>query len=104
MSWDVSVEAVTRTTVYDRNVTFNNAEIFYSALGCHFRELEGKKGADVVERLRHAVQDIMAHPARYQAFAPANGWGGVEDALEVLNGLLHACEDYAEGDCEIHVW
>jgi len=103
MSWDVSVDAVTRTTVYDRNVTFNNAPIFWEALGCNFRELDGKKGHEVRARLQQAVADIVLRRDRYEALAPSNGWGGVEDALDVLNGMLRACEDYADGDCEIHV-
>lgn len=103
MSWDVSVEAITRTMVYDRNVTWNNASIFREALGCHFRDLNGKTGKEVRAQLQTAIADIMQHPHHYQVLEPSNGWGGIEDALDVLNGMLRACEDYAECDCEIHV-
>lgn len=101
MSWNIWVDATARTTVYERNATFNYVPIFREALGCEFRDLDGQKGAEVLKRLRRAVQDITEHPERYEALEPENGWGTVEDALAVLREMLQTCEAYA--DSEIHV-
>ncbi len=97
MSWDVYMMAVTETNVYDRNVTWNNGGIFEKALGFEFRKLNGKSGAEALPLLIHAIVDIAQHKKEYVDLEPDNGWGGIEDALDVLRGLRNSCEEFPNG-------
>ena len=105
MSWDVSatvteVKEVT-TEVYERNVTWNNQPIFMKALGCGFRDLDGKSGREVLPLVSAALENIQSNRAEYEPLEPDNHWGGVDDVLNVLRGLLAACTEYP--DCKVQV-
>ena len=100
MSWDVSVVVTyvytVNESVYDRNVTWNNQALFFKALGCGFRDLNGQSVAEVLPLVEHALMDIAAHRADYAPLAPDNGWGGIDDVLDVLRGLQDACTAYPD--------
>lgn len=101
MSYDVYVNATARTTVYERNVTYNNSPIFHEALGCSFGELDGKKVKDVLSFLKSAIDDIHQNRPKYELLSPGNGWGGVDDCLEILIGIVDTCQEFP--DVEISV-
>lgn len=101
MSWDVCVSAMKETEVYERNVTWNNGAIFVKALGCEFRELDGKSCREVVMLLNRAIADIAQNRSAYAELEPENGWGGIDDSLDLLRGLRQSCEEYPDG--HIHI-
>lgn len=107
MSWDVTAK-ITRsitisevTTVYERDVTWNNAEIFYEALGRNFRELNGYEGLYAAPVILRGILNIEENLDEYKKLNPPNLWGGVEDALKVLNDLYEICIKYPE--CIVYI-
>lgn len=97
MSWNVSIVTEGTVEVYDRNVTWNNYDIFLKSLGCPFRELDGERACNILDGLTFAIRDILQHRIEYEPMEPPNGWGGIDDVLRVLRGMRDACEEYPEG-------
>lgn len=97
MSYDISVVAPVVTggetvlhTLYERGFTYNNSGIMY-AIGCGRDDLSGKLASEVVERIANGIRLLQSEPSKYRDKEPSNGWGGIEDCLNLLNGLLGAC-------------
>ncbi len=59
------------------------------------RVLSGKTTQDTVATLEQAVARLEdpSWRARFQALAPDNGWGTVDDAIYVMNKLLVAARE-----------
>ena len=97
MSWDLEYHVVQDTIVWDRNFTYNNSEILSEAFGRPFRELHGKKGFELAPLIAAAVLDITDKRALYELLEPPNGWGGINDVLDVLHRLALWCQEKPEG-------
>jgi hypothetical protein len=97
MSWDLEYHVVQDTIVWDRNFTYNNSEILSEAFGRPFRELHGKLGRELAPLIAAAVLDITDKRALYELLEPPNGWGGINDVLDVLNHLAQWCQEKPEG-------
>lgn len=65
------------------------------------RVLSGRRAGDTIEALRKAVGHLhdAAKEDAFQALAPSNGWGTLQDARDVMCGLLKLAHE--NPDC---VW
>ena len=105
MSWDISVRAddviVHTAILYERNVTWNDAAIFHKALGMPFRALQAMRGREALPLITQALANLEQHRSDYLALEPDNGWGGIDDVVDVLSHLRMACQQ--RGDSRIFI-
>ncbi len=68
------------------------------------RLLSGRKAAETVTCLQKADEHLNdpKQRATFEALQPANGWGDLNDAIEVIRGLLDLAREYPEYVWEIH--
>jgi|SRR6185503_566095 len=88
-------------TLYERNFTYNNSGIM-NAIGCGRDDLSGKMASEVVERIANGVRLLQSEPSKYRDQEPSNGWGGIDDCLDLLNGMLAACRAAPLARIEYH--
>lgn len=98
MSWDVSIRIDTggkwpATVEEVRNTTYNNSEIFL-ALGVHPEGKEELTCAEWVPLLKTAMAQSWLTEASLRLLEPANKWGGLNDARDLIQKLLDACEKH----------
>src|SRR3972149_6601903 len=71
--------------VYAANYTHNVGPMWVKA-GCWeaLYECQGKRAWEILEALEHAIEQMRAPPAEYEALNPSNGWGSYATALPWL--------------------
>jgi hypothetical protein len=68
------------------------------------RILSGRLAADTMKQLSSAAHRL-ADPglrAAFEDLAPSNGWGTVDNAIEVIDRLRTAAADFPEHTWEVH--
>ncbi|MFD3777331.1 hypothetical protein [Streptomyces sp. NPDC058612] len=73
------------------NYTVNVARMWTDALGHSLGDLKEENAGDSLPVLTAAVDTLLAHPERYRAMEPSNGWGDYEGAVSYLRSLRDAC-------------
>jgi hypothetical protein len=73
------------------NMTSNVAPMWRLA-GADLADFDGKTAGDCLDALRTAVGDMAAHPAKYEALNPPNGWGDQTGCLRYLMDVLATFE------------
>lgn len=58
------------------------------------RGLNGLSAAEVMLRVKVAIERMLAAPEQYRKLQPDNGWGDYEGAVDVLQRLLTKCHRY----------
>lgn len=66
------------------------------------RVLSGKKASDTTVMLSVALFRLADKPEDFKVLEPANGWGDLPGAIEVLEALLEAAKEYPDHVWEIH--
>lgn len=89
--------------VWDISPTYNLAPIFNRLCPPSLDELDGKPASVAAEKLGIAIARLDDAELRRElrGMEPSNGWGTLEDAIEVLYDFKSACERYA--DCVVGV-
>jgi hypothetical protein len=91
--------------VYSANITHNLGKMAAEAkiYGVVWRpEDDGiTKAGKLIERLRKAIAEMKADPARFRAHDSPNGWGLYENFLPWLEKYLAACEAFPMADVEV---
>lgn len=105
MSLDVSLTAVRPTRVYGRNITHNLSRMAWEA-GIYEHlwspdEIGVTKAAQLVEPLRAGLARLLAEPAHFRKFNPANGWGNYDGLLAFVQEYLSACEENPDADVSV---
>jgi hypothetical protein len=107
MSWDIWLEADLggREMIYldgsHMSPTWNLGKIFRAAMWpagdapqLRFGEiLDGQLAENVEHLFRAAAALIRRDPERFRALEPENGWGTIENALEVFEHFAKWCKD-----------
>jgi hypothetical protein len=75
--------------------------MIYVILWKRLRDLHGVLCADAVPQLATAVEHMRTHPQEYEQFAPRNGWGNYEGALEFLTRIYEGCKRHPK--CTIKI-
>ena len=98
MSLDISLRATIETTVVDKNITHNLAQMWreagvYDAL----YNSEGCIAGDLLPTLERGLRDMIANPSRFKHLSADNGWGTYEQAVPWLSELVREFKKYPEG-------
>ena len=103
MSLDVSVKARRTVDVYEDNITYNLAPMYYKCIDINggLKALNGMKCKDAVPVLNRAIDDLIENKEEYEKLNPENGWGSYEGLLKSLKSLRIACLENPSGKVEI---
>ena len=103
MSLDVSVKARRVVDVYEDNITYNLAPMYYKCIdeNLGFKLLDGMKCRDAIPVLNRAIDDLIENKEEYETLNPENGWGSYERLLKSLKSLRIACLENPNGKVEI---
>lgn len=103
MSLDVSVKAKRVVDVYEDNITYNLAPMYYKCIDIDggLKALNGMKCKDAVPVLNRAIDDLIENKEEYEKLNPKNGWGSYEGLLKSLKSLRIACLENPSGKVEV---
>ena len=103
MSLDVSVKAKRVVDVYEDNITYNLAPMYYKCIDIDggLKALNGMKCKDAIPVLNRAIDDLIENKEEYEKLNPKNGWGSYEGLLKSLKSLRIACLENPSGKVEI---
>lgn len=103
MSLDVSVKARRTVEVYEDNITYNLAPMYYKCIDINggLKALNGMKCKNAVPVLNRAIDDLIENKEEYEKLNPENGWGSYEGLLKSLKNLRIACLENPNGKVEI---
>ena len=103
MSLDVSVKARRVVDVYEDNITYNLAPMYYKCIDMEggLKALNGMKCKDAIPVLNRAIDDLIENKEEYETLNPENGWGSYERLLKSLKSLRIACLENPNGKVEI---
>lgn len=103
MSLDVSVKAKRVVDVYEDNITYNLAPMYYKCIDINggLKALNGMKCKDAIPVLNRAIDDLIENKEEYEKLNPKNGWGSYEGLLKSLKSLRIACLENPSGKVEI---
>lgn len=103
MSLDVSVKARRVVDVYEDNITYNLAPMYYKCIDINggLKALNGMKCKNAIPVLNRAIDDLIENKEEYEKLNPENGWGSYEGLLKSLKNLRIACLENPSGKVEI---
>lgn len=103
MSLDVSVKARRTVEVYEDNITYNLAPMYYKCIDINggLKALNGMKCKNAVPVLNRAIDDLIENKEEYEKLNPENGWGSCEGLLKSLKNLRIACLENPSGKVEV---
>ena len=103
MSLDVSVKARRTVDVYEDNITYNLAPMYYKCIDINggLKALNGMKCKNAIPVLNRAIDDLIENKEEYEKLNPENGWGSYEGLLKSLKSLRIACLENPSGKVEI---
>lgn len=103
MSLDVSVKARKTVEVYEDNITYNLAPMYYKCIDIEggLYALNGMKCRDAVPVLNRAIDDLTKNKEEYEKLNPENGWGSYDYLLRFLKNLRIACQENPSGKVSV---
>lgn len=104
MSLDIGIKAKREIYIYDGNVTYNLADMYYKAIDkkMGFKKLNEMSCKEALPIINNAIQDMIDNEKEYKKLNPKNGWGNYEGLLEVFRDMRNVCEDNLDGIIEIN--
>lgn len=89
-------------TIWERSPTYNLSDM-WEAAGVPFDDgIEGQTAGSILPRLEASLAELKAHPAKYKAMNPPNGWGDYEGLVEVVESAILAAKQFP--DAVISTW
>lgn len=92
MEIDAGGPGLVSLDILDENMTWNLRPMFAAVNNDKGpSDWHDLKGSEVAEILTRTIAAWDADPAKFEAMNPENGWGDFEDAQQVANTILAAC-------------
>jgi len=103
MSLDVSISAKREMIIYDTNITYNLADMYYKCIDKEkgFKKLDGMNCKEALPIINNAIQDMLNNADEYRKLNPKNGWGSYEGLLSSLQEMRNCCENNPDGIIDI---
>jgi len=103
MSLDVSISAKREMIIYDTNITYNLADMYYKCIDKEkgFKKLDGMNCKEALSIINNAIQDMLNNADDYRELNPKNGWGSYEGLLKALQEMRNCCENNPDGIIDI---
>lgn len=101
MSLDIGVKAIREIRIYDSNITYNLADIYYKCIDGGFKTLNEMTCKEALPILNKAIENMIENEKEYRKLEPSNGWGTYEGLLKELRELRTCCEENPDGIIEV---
>jgi hypothetical protein len=103
MSLDVSIIAKRPIEIYEGNITYNLAPMYYKAIDkdLGLKKLNGMSTQDAIPILNNAIKDMIKNADEYKKLNPENGWGTYDGLLEQFRAMRNICEENSDGTFEV---
>ena len=69
------------------NPTYNLGEMFRACMNWDYSQGEYYKCSEIMSRIECGINSLTYNRIDYEKYNPANGWGNINDALEVLESI-----------------
>lgn len=104
MSLDIDIIAKRPVSIYDGNVTYNLADMYYKAIDKEkgFEKLNGMTCKEALPIINKAIKDMIDNQEEYKKLNPINGWGTYEGLLKIFQDMRNVCESNPDGVFEIN--
>lgn len=99
MSVDLSIKAKREVDIYDTNITYNLAPMYYKAIDkdLGLKKLKGMTCEKALPIINKAIDDMIKNRKEYEKLNPSNGWGTYDGLLEIFREMRTICEDNPDG-------
>jgi hypothetical protein len=104
MSLDIYITAKREVDIYERNVTYNLAKMYYKCIDKEkgFRKLDGMNCKEALPIVENAIRDMLVNADEYRKLNPENGWGSYEGLLATLQEMRNCCEANFDGIIRVY--
>ena len=99
MSLDISITAKREVNIYEANVTYNLADIYYKCIDKDegYRLLDGMNCKEALPIINNAIKDMLENAEEYKKLNPSIGWGSYDGLLKQLQEMSNCCESNPDG-------
>lgn len=103
MSLEIYITAKRETEIYESNVTYNLAKMYYKCIDKEkgFKKLDGMNCKEALPIVENAIRDMLVNADEYRKLNPENGWGSYEGLLETLQGIRRCCQENFDGKISV---
>ena len=99
MSVDLSIKAKRLVEIYETNITYNLAPMYYKAIDKELglKKIKGMSCKKALPIIENAIKDMIDNKEEYKKLNPENGWGTYDGLLEKFKDIRNICEDNLDG-------
>lgn len=99
MSVDLSIKAKRLVEIYETNITYNLAPMYYKAIDKELglKKIKGMSCKKALPIIENAIKDMIDNKEEYKKLNPENGWGTYDGLLEKFKEIRNICEDNLDG-------
>lgn len=103
MSWDVKLKAKREIILFQTNITYNLADMYYKCIDKELglEKLNGLSSKEALPIVKRAIEDMIENKEEYEKLNPSNGWGSYDGLLRDLRNLKKSCEQIPDGVIEV---
>lgn len=86
--------------------TYNLGEMFRKCMDWHYKQSEKNSNGryetcyyrcdEIIPKIERGIKELKYHHEKYEKYNPSNGWGNLNDALNVLLSLRACIYEQAE--------
>ena len=105
MSVNLEIIAKRDVAIYETNITFNLAKMYYKAIDkdLGLEKLKGMTCEKALPIINQAIKDMIDKKDEYKELNPSNGWGTYEGLLECFREMRNVCEENPDGIFEMDI-
>ena len=99
MSVDLNIKAKRLVEIYETNITYNLAPMYYKAIDeeLGLKKIKGMTCKKALPIIKKAIADMILNEEEYKKLNPKNGWGTYEQLLEDFRQIKNVCENNPDG-------
>lgn len=103
MSWDVKLKAKREIILFQTNITYNLADMYYKCIDkkLGLEKLNGLSSKEALPIVKRAIEDMIKNKEEYEKLNLSNGWGSYDGLLRDLRNLKESCEQIPDGVIEV---
>jgi len=104
MSVDISIRAKREIDIYEGNITYNLAPMYYKAIDedLGLEKLQGMSCKEALPIIEKAIKDMIEKKEEYEKLNPSNGWGTYKGLLDTFKKIRNVCEENSDGKFELY--
>lgn len=99
MSLDIYVKAMKEVNIFEKNITYNLAPMYYKCIDKEkgLKKLDNMSCKKALPIINKAIADMLNNADEYRKLNPSNGWGSYEGLLVALQDLRNCCANNPDG-------